>query len=215
MQTPNTLKTRWKTDGRELPANYIPGNFEATDAIDISVEETAMSVDMDPDGTEKKPYGIPVSAKLAVALMADFQDLIQPASDTVPEEDELKNLLRRSSGITVDKNVLLKTISQPGCEGIRFYLCKKLITLSDSSKETFASLVMVGVDADGKDLHYDFVREKLSGGLLAADITNTSLVSEYTTPPPPRTLTSQTIDDKFVLLQYALEQVKNIRNQTP
>jgi hypothetical protein len=214
MQNSGTLKARWKTDGKELPSNYIPGDFEAADAIDIPVEETAMSVDMEAGSTDKKPYGIPVSAKLAIALIADFQDLIQPAAGG--EADELKKLLIRSSAITIDKNGLLKTLSQPGCEGIRFYLCKKVLTLEDSSKESFASLVTVGVDANGKDLHYNFIKEKLSSGLVAANISSTSLVSEYSTPPPPRTMVAAaSLDDRLVLLDYALEQVKNIRNQTP
>jgi hypothetical protein len=206
------LKPRWKTDGRELPADYTPGNFEAVDAIDLVVEETAMSVDMDPESADKQPYGIPVSAKLAVALMADFQNLIQPKDQ--PEQDELKDLLIRSSAITIDKNGLLKTLSQPGCEGIRFYLCRKLVTLNDGSKEAFASLVTVGVDAAGKDLHYDFIKDTLSGGLVAADLQSTSLVSEFGTPPPyGSSIDGTSLADKLVLLQYALEQVNNIRNQ--
>ncbi len=206
------LKPRWKTDGRELPANYIPGNFEAIDAIDLVVEETAMSVNMEPEAPDQQPYGIPVSAKLAVALMADFQNLIQPNDST--EQDELKELLVRSSAITIDKNGLLKTLSQPGCEGLRFYLCKKVVTLNDGSKEAFASLVTVGVDAAGKDLHYNFIPDTLSGGLLAADLKSTSLVSEYGTPPPwGNSVTAPIQADKLVLLQYALDQVNNIRNQ--
>jgi hypothetical protein len=217
MQNTGTLKPRWKTDGRELPPNYAPGNFEAVDSIDLLVEETAMSVDMDPGETDKKPYGIPVSAKLAIALMADFQDLIQPAPDEAEPADELKKLLTRSSAITIDKNILLKTLSQPGCEGIRFYLCKKIVTLSNGSKESFASLVTVGVDAAGKDLHYNFVKDKMSDGLLAAHINNTSLVCEYSAPPPTGNSlkNNNSPEDKLVLLDYALEQVKNIRNQNP
>jgi hypothetical protein len=216
MQNTGTLKPRWKTDGRELPANYAPGNFEAVDIIDLTVEETSMSVDMYPASAEKNPYGIPVSAKLAVALIADFQQLIQPAAADQPKaSDELKELLIRSSGITIDKNGLLKTLSQPGCEGIRFYLCRKVVTLEDGSKAAYASLVTVGVDADGKDLHYNFVNGKLDRGLVAANLTNTSLVTEFGAPPPPKNFTAEVPEDKFVLLQYALDQVKNIRNQTP
>lgn len=212
MQTTGTLKARWKTDGKELPSNYTPGDFEAADAIDITVEETAMSVDMEPGATDKTPYGIPVSAKLAIALIADFQHLVRPAENT-GQEDELKNLLIKSSAITIDKNGLLKTLSQPGCEGVRFYLCKKNVTLSDGSKETLASLVTVGVDAAGKDLHYNFEPGKLSEGLVAASIGNTSLVSEFGAPPPTgNSLEGNAINDKLVLLDYALEQVKNIRN---
>ena len=40
-------------------------------------------------------------------------------------------LLNQSAAITMSKNYILKTLSQPGCEGIRFYLCMK-----DRPKET-------------------------------------------------------------------------------
>jgi hypothetical protein len=212
MPTSGPLKARWKTDGKELPANYLPGDFVATDAIDITVEETAMSVDMEPGSTDKQPYGLPISAKLAIALIADFQHMIRPGGGT-SEEDELKQLLLKSSAITIDKNGLLKTLSQPGCEGIRFYLCKKTVAKTDGSKESLASLVTVGVDSAGKDLHYNYVEGTLSDGLVAATLANTSLVSEFASPPPSGgTLTEEGIQDKLVLLDYALEQVQNIRN---
>jgi len=212
MPTTGPLKARWKTDGKELPANYLPGDFQATDAIDITVEETAMSVDMEPGSTLKQPYGLPISAKLAIALIADFQHMIRPADGTT-QEDELKQLLVKSSAITIDKNGLLKTLSQPGCEGIRFYLCKKIVALPDGSKESFASLVTVGVDAGGKDLHYNYVENALSEGLVAATLANTSLVSEFAAPPPSTTtLPENNIEDKLVLLDYALAQVSNIRS---
>lgn len=207
------LKPTWKTDGKELPADYKPGSFEGQDAIDILIQETPMSVDMDPESPEKKTYGVPITAKLAVALIADLQTMIDPESGN----DDLKDLLVRSSAITIDKNSLLKTISQPGCEGVRFYLCKKNVSLADGSKKSFASVVTVGVDADGKDLHYNFEKGKLSGGLVGADLINTSLVSEYGAPPPPpynKTSAIGTFDDRYVLLQYALEQTVNIKNQT-
>ena len=204
------LKPTWKTDGKELPADYKPGSFEGQDAIDITVFETPLSFNIDPENPDPKPAGIPVSAKLAVALIADFQTMLSG------DDKELKDVLSHSSAITIDKNNLLKTISQPGCEGVRFYLCKKTVTLTDGSKQTLASLVTVGVDINGKDLHYNFEKGKLADGLIKADVATTSLVSEYGYPPPPPynvAGSSSSFDDKYVLLQYALEQTTNIKNQ--
>lgn len=206
----NKLKATWKTDGKELPADYKPGSFVANDAIDITVMETPLSFNIDPDDPNPKPAGIPISAKLGVALIADFQHQLD-SKDT----GELVEMLKRSSAITIDKNTLLKTISQPGCEGIRFYPCKKIVELSDGTKQSFVSLVTVGIDINGKDLHYDFIKGTLAKGLVTADIKNTSLVTEYNYPPPPpktKDLASFT-DPNQSLLQYAIEQVSNIKAQ--
>ena len=206
----NKLKATWKTDGKELPADYKPGSFVARDAIDITVMETPLSFNIDPEDPDPKPAGIPISAKLGVALIADFQHQLESK-----ETGELVDMLKRSSAITIDKNTLLKTISQPGCEGIRFYPCKKTVELADGTKQSFVSLVTVGVDINGKDLHYDFVKGALAKGLAAAGVTNSSLITEYGYPPPPpyNKNSSVTLDNRWVLLEYAKEQVININSQ--
>lgn len=204
----NKLKATWKTDGKELPADYRPGSFVAKDAIDITVMETPLSFNIDPDDPNPQPAGIPISAKLGVALIADFQHQLESKDTT-----ELVDMLKRSSAITIDKNTLLKTIAQPGCEGIRFYPCKKIVELADGTKQAFISLVTVGVDINGKDLHYDFVKGSLAKGLSVASVANTSLVSEYGWPPPPPKTKDNSMalsNDKWVLLEYAKEQVSNI-----
>lgn len=207
----NKLKATWKTDGKELPADYKPGSFVAKDAIDITVMETPLSFNIDPDDPDPKPAGIPISAKLGVALIADFQHQLESKDTT-----ELVEMLKRSSAITIDKNTLLKTIAQPGCEGIRFYPCKKIVSLADGTTKNYISLVTVGVDINGKDLHYNFEKGLLSKGLTPAELKNTSLVGEYSQPPPPpynKSLSIDAYDDKYVLLQYAKEQASNIKNQ--
>ena len=78
-------------DSEERLRAILQTAVEGINTIDLVVEETGMSLDMDPEATDQQPYGIPVSAKLAVALMADFQNLIQPVDQT--EQDELKKLL--------------------------------------------------------------------------------------------------------------------------
>lgn len=226
MEQNETPKTRWKTTALTLPDTYRPGTVEPINDPNLAIKETLRSVDMgDTEGQNQQPYGMPISAKLAVALIADFQKIILPIVEdlnsvkfTEPFDaataDTLKDLLIRSAAITIDKNVLLKTLSQPGCEGIRFYLCRKVIQFDDGTKESFVSLATVGVDAKGFDLHYHYQEGIADTGLLAADLPTTSLVSEYGSPPPPRTTSiniAEIFDEKFALLKYAIDEVKNIR----
>ena len=108
-----------------------------------------------------------------------------------PPTNELKHLIEGSFAITFDKNVLLKTISQPKCEGVRFYLCLK----QAEQQEDVLSLVTVGVDANGKDLLYEF-----QPGIPVEDIQTRSLIAEYGYPPP-RLQQSGPALDPFVLFK--------------
>jgi len=225
MSTEKNLLPAWKTEAKTLSADYKTGGItKAVIQDDLQIFETPMSVDMEEGKGDNQPYGIPVHAKLGIALIADFQALLLPLIEKLksPElaalldiglSDNLVDLLVRSSAITIDKNVLLKTLSQPKCEGVRFYLCKKVLDESEGKQRAYMSLVTVGVDAVGKDLHYDFKPGMLKDGLGAVDLATTSLVTEFHAPPPPRTGTfTENIDDKFVLLQYAKEEAAKIKS---
>jgi hypothetical protein len=224
MATNEKPELSWKSlRGKSLAEDYRPGNIKTTDGAIIGIFETPGSVRMGDGVTGEQPaepYGIPITAELGIGLIADLQYLILPiaAADTkesftaaITDEsfETLKQLLRHSSAITIDKNVLLKTLSQPGCEGIRFYLCKKII--EDAS---YLSLVTVGVTSDGQDLHYEYTPGKLQSGLKEAALPTSSLVSEYGSPPPPSTLAlADAVSDKFALLKYALEEAENIQKE--
>ncbi|RYE56596.1 MAG: hypothetical protein EOP48_07645 [Sphingobacteriales bacterium] len=64
----------------------------------------------------------------------------------------LDNLLHCSFALTIDKGLLLKMLSQPGCEGVRLYLCLN----KESEHSNHLSIVSVGVDIDAKDLNYSY-----------------------------------------------------------
>ena len=224
MATNEKPELSWKSlKGKSLAEDYKPGNIKATDNAVIGIYETPCSMQMGDWVTGEKaaePCGIPITAELGIGLIADLQYLIQPIVAAATKEsfsaaitdesfETLQELLRHSSAITIDKNVLLKTISQPGCEGIRFYLCKKVI--EDAS---YLSLVTVGVTSDGQDLHYEYTPDKLQGGLKEAALPTTSLVSEYGTPPPPRNMAlAEAVSNKYALLKYALEESENIKKE--
>ncbi len=225
MATEPNLQPTWKTEAKTLAADYKAGDIIKPVMDDnLQIFETPMSVDMEEGKGDNQPYGIPIHAKLGIALIADFQAILSQllAKLQSPEitnlldiglSDNLAELLLRSSAITIDKNVLLKTLSQPGCEGVRFYLCKKVLDEADGKQTAYASLVTVGVDAVGKDLHYEYKPGALRDGLVGADVTTTSLVTEFGGPPPPRSFagaTTEAFSDKFVLLKYAEEEAVKI-----
>jgi hypothetical protein len=222
------LTLSWKADravklsGSSTAKSVVPEKNQQLDVL-----ETPMSVNLHAESNNTTPYGLPISPALAVALIADLQDRLMPPAltgiiDALPNEadkttlKELEQLLVHSAAITIDKSVLLKMLSQPGCEGVRFYLCRKEeeVELPGGATETmaFASLVTVGVDSSGQDLHYHYQPGSLEGGLTESSLSNTSLIAEYGSPPPPPknfalTAAGDYFDDRYALLKYAQEHV--------
>jgi hypothetical protein len=136
----------------------------------------------------------------------DFTDV--DIESFIQAVNSLVNVLRRSCAITIEKNVLLKTLSQPGCEGLRFYLCKKNVNSTD-----YMSLVTVGVDDKGHDLLYKYIKYPPdSPGPIADAVTPHSLVSEYSHPPGSGiiedTPLGEVYKDHYVLLNYALDKTQ-------
>jgi hypothetical protein len=178
---PDKPEKTWKTAGIKLGDTSI--NPEPT--IDITENTQAIRL---PDGYTG-PFGLPVDAPLGVTMIKALWEQIKSTDNL----DELKKMLQGSFAITLDKNVLLKTISQPRCEGVRFYLAMK----TSEDKTNVLTLVTVGVDADGKDLLYDY-----RSGVPVTQIETMSLVAEYGHPPGIMQ-TSGTAIDPFVLFKYA------------
>lgn len=176
----NEASVTWRTTGRKLnePVNPNPS---------IDVIEYPRSVSMS-EGND--PYGIAIDAPLAVSMIAALQDKVA----TLPAESDFRKMMEGSFAITFDKNVLLKTISQPKCEGIRFYPCVK----KGPDNEDVLSLVTVGVDADGNDLLYVYEEDT-----PVEDIPTRSLVSEYGYPPYRFEETTTSDLDPFVLFKFS------------
>ena len=170
----------WHASGRTLKQ---PADARAA----ISITEHPESFNMG-DGSQG-PFGVAIDAPLAVSMIKALRELVEKQ----PPDNDLRQLLQGSFAITFDKNVLLKTISQPKCEGIRFYLCAK----TGEKGEPTLSLVTVGIDEAGKDLLYDYKE-----GTAMADIPTRSLVAEYGYPPGSLTA-SGTSMDPFVLFKFS------------
>jgi hypothetical protein len=102
-----------------------------------------------------------------------------------------QDLLHNSFALTVKKSLILKALSQPTCEGLRFYLCMKNYMprmpeeLTNPDKIILPSgdlaLVTVGIDILEKDLHYDYSQttHEEAGPMKIPIIENTSLCEEY------------------------------------
>lgn len=221
-----SCKARWKSlEAKGYNGRDARGRVR-TKKTNVNIEELAKSVIIPPDTDTETPYGIPIDARLAINLISDFHSLISEAilkrfidgkeiefdfsnkrgQDAVRKSmNDLVDMLKRSCAITVDKNVLLKTLSQPGCEGLRFYLCKK------HTDTNFLSLVTVGVDSEGKDhlYTYESTNEKRIEK-IASQVQTLSLVSEYGHPPGSSFQGNQPLkevydDQPYVLLNYALD----------
>jgi hypothetical protein len=128
--------------------------------------------------------------------------------------EQLVDLLRYSAAITVSRSMLLKTLSQPECAGVRFYLALKNKEEDTSSRpndgqEDFVfTLVMVGVDKAGVDLNFG----KIQNPIATPELKNESLSGEY--PAPSGLIDSLDLkfegDSPFVLFQHAmLDMAKN------
>ena len=155
-------------------------------------QKTELSITEYPDNLsmpEGGPYGVAIDAPSAVSMIKALRDLVSKQ----PDSNELKGVMQSSFAITFDRNLLLKTISQPKCEGVRFYLCLK----KTEKGEDLLSLVTVGVDAGGKDLLYEY-----SEGTQVQDIATRSLVAEYGFPPGVLQQSSPSIDP-FVLFKFS------------
>jgi hypothetical protein len=170
----------WNAQGRTLKES-------ANAQTPISITEYPESFNMG-DGSQG-PFGVPIDAPLAVSMIKALREMVAKQ----PPESELRQMLEGSFAITLDKNVLLKTLSQPKCEGIRFYLCAK----TGEKGEPLLSLVTVGIDEAGKDLLYDY-RE----GTAVADIPTRSLVAEYGYPPGTLAQSGTSLDP-FVLFKFS------------
>ncbi len=201
-------KHTWTAKGKKFDAvTSQPGANEE----DIIIKEIKRSVSMD-NGTD--PYGQAIDANLAVQLMASLLRKLNEANlnfagietqkDSAnqtlsfTQEDFLRELMLLSFGMTFDKNMILKILSQPTCEGIRYYLCMKQLPQPSGTAKDFLSLIMVGVDAEGNDLHY-----RKDAQPLTDDNETESLTVEYAHPPTTTDENGFLDDPRLVLFGIA------------
>ncbi|WP_428328736.1 hypothetical protein [Mucilaginibacter sp.] len=242
----NQTNTNWSIKGKKFNPND-PDN--PTPGMDLTIPETNPCIVM-PD--HSGAFGTPIDADLAVRFIYNFymkfSTIFHPSHAEDFKEsldklstDELKDIALKAKefhqdvvnlnyGMTLDKNIASKILSQPGCEGLRFYLCAK----ADEN----VSLVVLGVDCEGFDLNYktgsntiysendnnDGVLPQKPGARTLQSVAMNSLIGEYVTPPYTILLEDmpllnsnaelKTADtendglDRFVLLNIATQPIK-------
>jgi len=145
-------------------------------------------------------------------LSRDLVDQSQKAENWIAE------LLDRSFAITMEKSVILKTLSQPECEGIRFYLCMKDPKSTEKGKEAvdkkgndlrgILTLLTVGVNKEGHDLHFEYYPDKheIDKFREIPEIETSSLCTEYPKTSgrifPKRIESAELVP--YVLYKYAI-----------
>jgi hypothetical protein len=187
-------------------------NGKSADKESIPIMELMDGVSMNERNGE--PLGIPVTAHHGISLMKNLLKLMKDAGLDlgnlpslrleqldVTKLEILGQLLIASFGMTFDRSILLKILSQPGCEGMRFYPCIKKVEGKD-----YLSLVMVGVNKNGFDLLYS----KDNYSKVLHDQINLSLVCEYGHPPYPGT---RLPEDRYSLLRMAEESLNRENSQ--
>lgn len=183
------IQRRWTAYGRKLE-NDGKGNVKPSVSTEnpFDIAEEVNNIHMG-DGT-KGPFGIPISTGLAVHLIKNMLEVLDKsghgffsqffnASEKESKESEIiTQLLLNSMGVTFDKSQLLRIISQPGCEGVRFYHAVRKNEAGDSDS---ATLVCVGVDKNGYDLNYNSsTPQEIS---VRQNDTCESLVDDWGHPP--------------------------------
>jgi hypothetical protein len=87
-------------------------------------------------------------------ISQSLQMKIAVIANKIQELENLADLLLRNSlAITADKGTLMKALSQPDCEGLRFYQCVSGDSTAEPKK---LSLVILAVDRESSDLGYEF-----------------------------------------------------------
>lgn len=189
----------------------VPGrSLNSTGNTEINIPEQVSNLDMRPVGSPPKAttsdgkFGMPIEADLAVALIAKAYNEtlglidIKFKNEEDNEKDTLKKLFHLLYGVTFDKSLILKILSQPNCEGLRSYLC-----IRGTGKDKHVSLVMVGVNINGYDLNYD------PGVNIDGKIPTMSLIGEYGFPPGgSKEKDDEYIDEHYRLLKFAAGQGK-------
>ncbi len=162
--------------------------------------------------------GVPVDANQAIHLMKNFNThygrfqevlfalknkMLHEAESLLANPEYQQSLtaaelaLNVTYGVSFNKEIILKILSQTGCDGIRLYFCA-----SKDQKDSHVSLVILGVDKDNYDLNYQ--PEDVSGFAGNEEVPTMSLMGEYGYPPDDGSLIdSKAIDEHYYLLQKA------------
>lgn len=226
---PLAQKIKWTVYGRSLEWDSSTSNrptVKPEQPLTITEDATTLRIPK-----TEGPYGEPISTGLAVHLIGNMLDVVNTYTTVlknlesfIPKFTEkdldkfvfspdimvatlqsIQELIKKSMAITFDKSQILRLISQPGCEGIRFY---QAIRKDKESGKDVMTLVCVGLHANAHDLNYS-----MDKSIPNSDNTCESLVLDWAHPPgstisdPPDEGTNsasvEATDPMYVLLRMA------------
>lgn len=211
MTIKSTKQKTWRVHGRCLKSPKT-GTFKNADIklpeYDSGLRMGARTNEARNPASASDTFGIPIDSKLAINLirraLSKGEGLLENLKNNSFDRmsiDLLKQIVDLNYGITFDKTVMLKILSQPNCAGLRAYLCARDVKNETTKKiEPHLSLVMVGVDVNGYDLNYSF------NNIKSDDVPNESLLVEYGYPPggaAPLLNKDGEVDEHYVLLKFA------------
>lgn len=194
-------KRRWTVYGRVFnrPVGSVdPPTIEPEKPLTIEEDATTLIIP-----NSEGPYGEPLSTGVAVHLIRNMYDIVKKSvqiidsfllnrkegnaidvlltPDKIATLEFLKKLIRDSMAITFDKSQILRLISQPGCEGIRFYQALRVV-----NDQKVMTLVAVGLNRNACDLNYA-TREQdgrvSNSTITCSDHTCNSLLLDWAHPP--------------------------------
>jgi hypothetical protein len=185
----------------------IKGEYSVSESNDhqLDINEVATTIRM-PD-TTVGPYGVPISTGAAVLLIKNYKEVLKEEKIDFTSESanksRIEDLLVTLQGITFDKSQILRIISQPGCEGMRFYPAVRKNSSGDFDSFT---LVCVGVNENGFDLNYEEYKKEnvFTKGADSCE----SIVDDWGHPPTiskDKLLSAKMGDEHYVLMRLAEE----------
>jgi hypothetical protein len=181
MSTQESAST-WKVWARTLKpstnSEYVDREIELPEyESNLQMRETPCKPVSVLRGQEKSIFGMPINTEMAVRLIGNSRNLSNQFVEKskqfldIEQLDFLKKVQFLNYGITFDRSIVLRILSQPNCEGLRAYLCAKPF-----NEKLHTSIVLVGVDANGFDLNYAIDDTKDGED-------DQSLIAEYGFPP--------------------------------
>jgi len=200
-KTPPPPDTSWTAKGSVFNSSTPDTPCEN---MPIPITEKGVNVTMP---TCKDPMGRPIDADLAIHFIQNYLNDVKTLSEQKGafhgEINKLENkalmlfinkliehndsIFKLNYGMTLDKNLAFKILSQTGCEGLRFYLCAKKSPKPPYGQQI--SLVVAGVNCEGYDLNYPKNTCYTNKGALveadglSAPQPTSSLPGEYVVPP--------------------------------
>jgi hypothetical protein len=130
----------------EITGKIVMPGLDVADDDPSKVETVLLSYDLNKDRSATG-YGQPVTLAAACVMINNYHTaLADSLKEAINNKDNVSQeaILKEGLAVIFGKETLLRLLSQPNCEAIRFYSC-----INDVGR---VSLVLSGIDKDEKDI---------------------------------------------------------------